>query len=125
MMSTSGSNMSAGVGTGPSPSAIYGPGLSPEAASPPGMGLSPGAGAGNSRPPVGRSDPLEGTGGAGVGAFDTSLALTDRSHADTKLSHEEEQLLQQRLEEMGKGDQTWVFELASVFRDMAHSKSTS
>merc|ERR1712118_649454 len=62
----------------------------------------------------------------GVGAFnDTSLALTDRSHADTKLSQEEEQLLQQRLEEMGKADQTWVFELASVFPNIAQSRSTS
>jgi hypothetical protein len=90
------------------------------------MGLSPGAGAGPpGPPPVGRSDHLEGTGGAGVGAFDTSLALTDRSHAETKLSNEEEQLLQQRLEEMGKADQTWVYELASVFRDISQNRTTS
>merc|ERR1719359_1249842 len=124
MMSTSGS---VGAGAG-SPSAIFGgpPGMSPGASSPPAMGLSLGASAGARGAPVGRSDPLEGTGGAGVGAFgDTSLALTDRSHAETKLSNEEEQLLQQRLEELGKADQTWVYELASVFRGIRNNKTTS
>jgi hypothetical protein len=90
---------------------------------PAGSGLGDTLGGASSGPP-GRGTvkfSMDEPAGAGVGDIERStLAITDKS----EMSYEEEGAVRAKLRELGREDETWVFELADVFKG-AKSKAAS